>query len=128
MDTLEKRMLEMELSGRRRRTQRRFVDVVKDDMEMVGVTVEEAGDMGRGEMEAGDPLWRRLEGENLRGISHGDVTALTCRFLISLTLLGKKNYTWGGVSLKENCVDAEPCHGLKFTNVLQESHWLLPVK
>ncbi|KAL7841080.1 hypothetical protein SRHO_G00247710 [Serrasalmus rhombeus] len=43
------RMLEMELPGRRRRgrPQRRFMDVVKVDMEMVGVKVEEAVDRAR---------------------------------------------------------------------------------
>uniref|UniRef100_A0AAR2KNM1 Taxilin alpha n=1 Tax=Pygocentrus nattereri TaxID=42514 RepID=A0AAR2KNM1_PYGNA len=43
------RMLEMELLGRRRRgrPQRRFMDVVKVDMEMVGVKAEEAVDRAR---------------------------------------------------------------------------------
>ncbi|KAL7867553.1 hypothetical protein SRHO_G00089370 [Serrasalmus rhombeus] len=53
------RMLEMELPGRRRRgrPQRRFMDVVKVDMEMVGVNVEEAVDRARRRqmIRCGDP-------------------------------------------------------------------------
>lgn len=47
-------MLKMEQPGRRnrQRAQRRFMDVVKEDVQRVGVTVEGA----RGEMEADDLL------------------------------------------------------------------------
>ena len=42
-----KRMLEMELPGRRRRgrPKRRFMDVVKEDMQVVGVRVEDTKNM-----------------------------------------------------------------------------------
>lgn len=38
MDRLYSRMLEMELTGRKKRSQSRFLDVVKEDVKGVGVT------------------------------------------------------------------------------------------
>ena len=54
-----RRMLEMELPGKRRkgRPKRRYMDAVKEDMRAVGVTEEDAEDRGRWKqmIRCGDP-------------------------------------------------------------------------
>lgn len=63
----------MELQGRwkRGRSQRRFMDEVKEAMQRVDETEEDAGD--RVEMEADCPLWQPLKGaaeeEGIKAIS-----------------------------------------------------------
>lgn len=58
VDVLDKGRMELPYSRRKRgRSQQRFMEVVIEDMQRVGVIEEETGD----KMEAGYPLWRLLK-------------------------------------------------------------------
>lgn len=59
VDVLDKGLMELPYSRQKRgRSQGRFMEVVKEDMQRVGVIEEDTGD----ETEVDNPLWQLLKG------------------------------------------------------------------